>query len=268
VNGSAGAAVLLAAAAGTLLPRGEGVLGRLRPQPSRPRPTGALLAVVGLCAALATVGVLPAVAAGVAGAAGWRVASRRLARRSSALLREQLGELLAALRAELRSGADPRPAMAAAATGLTELERLAVTAASPAGDVRAELTRLGSLPGGRAAADLAAAWQLAELTGCRLADPVDRVMSAHRVEERLRRELAAQLAGPTATARLLTALPAAGVAMGAALGTDPVGFLLGSGAGRACLVGGLTLLVLGARWTHAMTRAAGAAWTGGRDDQP
>jgi tight adherence protein B len=102
------------------------------------------------------------------------------------------------------------------------------------------------------------------VTGCGLAEPVHRVLAAHRAEQRLRRELAAQLAGPTATARLLTALPAAGVGMGMALGAAPVDFLLGPG--RPCLLAGLALLALGMRWTRSMTRAAVATFAGGSGD--
>jgi tight adherence protein B len=222
--------------------------------------------VLSLATVAVVIGVLPALATAGGAVVVWRLARRRSVRRAARRHREGLGELLAALRAELRSGADPRPAMAAAAAGLPGLGRLAGAATSPVGDVRRELERLGALPGGRPAADLAAAWHVAELTGCGLAGPVHRVLSAHRADARLRRELAAQLAGPTATARLLTALPVAGVAMGVALGADPVGFLLGPGPGRACLLGGLALLVLGDGWTRSMTRAATKTFTGAAGD--
>jgi tight adherence protein B len=269
MTGAAASAVALAAAAGAVLPPGRPAsLARLQAPDGTRAPAGLLAAALAAAVVAAVAGALPALAAGVAAVVGWRLIGRRSARRAATQRRDRLGELLAALRAELRSGADPRPAMAAAATGLPGLQRLAVAAASPVGDVRRELARLGALPGGRAAADLAAAWQLAELTGCGLAAPVQRVLSAHRADERLQRELAAQLAGPTATARLLTALPAAGVAMGAALGADPIGFLLGPGPGRACLLAGVTLLVLGARWSRSMTRAASATWTGDREAEP
>lgn len=261
MSGAVAGAVLLAAAAGAALPRSGGhALARLRPRASVPASAALLVAVVGLVGLGAGVGALPALAAAAVAAVGWRLAARRAATLAAATRRDRLGELLAALHAELRSGADPRQAMAAAAFGLPGLEPLALTAASPVGDVRRELEHLGSLPGGRAAADLAAAWRLVEETGCGLAAPVHRVDAAYRAEERLRRELAAQLAGPTATARLLAALPVAGVAMGAALGADPLAFLAGPGPGRACLVAGLALLALGMRWTRSLTRAATATW--------
>jgi tight adherence protein B len=219
------------------------------------------LVLVAVAMAL-TVGVVLAAGAVAAAFTGWRIARRRSARVAAETHRRRLGELLAALVAELRAGADPRPAMVFAARGLTGLDRLAAAAAQPAGDVCRELDRLGRAPGGRSAADLAAAWALAELTGCGLAAPASRVLAAHRSDERLRRELAAQLAGTTATARLLAALPVAGVAMGAALGADPVGFLLGPGPGRFCLLGGAALIAVGVRWTRSITRSAAPSGAG------
>jgi tight adherence protein B len=224
-------------------------------------PAGRLTAVLGVVALGAVVGALPAlVLVGVAALVRGAVA-RRVGRRTAAERRDRLGELLAALCAELQTGAAPRPALAAAAGGLRGLESLAAAAAGPVGDVGAELARIGTEPGGRAALDLAAAWRLADETGCGLAEPARRVLVVARAEERLRRELAAQLAGPTATARLLAALPAAGVGMGVALGADPLGFLLGPGSGRACLAAGLALLLLGWRWTRSLTAAAASTWT-------
>jgi tight adherence protein B len=148
--------------------------------------------------------------------------------------------------------------MAAAAGGLPGLEQLAGAAVRPVGDVGRELEHLAGRPGGRVAGDLAAAWHLAEVTGCGLAAPVSRVLSAHRAEDRLRRELAAALAGPNATARLLAALPVAGVAMGEALGAHPLGFLLGTG----------PVVAVGARWTSTITRGASASWDGPPGDRP
>ena len=78
-------------------------------------------------------------------------------------------------------------------------------------------------------------------SGGGLAAAVARLAAAARAdEEQVRRELAAQLAGPRATAALLARLPLAGVAIGAALGADPVGFLLGGRPGRPCLLAGVT----------------------------
>jgi tight adherence protein B len=55
---------------------------------------------------------------------------------------------------------------------------------------------------------------------------------------------------------LLSALPGAGVLLGDALGADPVGFLIGSHAGRLCLLSGALLVALGVGWTEAIVARA------------
>ena len=68
--------------------------------------------------------------------------------------------------------------------------------------------------------------------------------------------MAAQLAGPRATAVLLALLPVFGLAMGNALGADPLAVLVGTPVGRGCLVLGLLLEVAGLLWTARITRRA------------
>jgi tight adherence protein B len=70
-----------------------------------------------------------------------------------------------------------------------------------------------------------------------------------RVAEDIRVQLEAQLASPRATARILMLLPLFGIAMGMMMGVNPVGWLLGTPLGLACLVGGLALTALGYWWT-------------------
>ena len=186
---------------------------------------------------------------------GWQVrdpSGRRAAARTS----DSLGELAAALVAELRSGAEPRPAMRAAGAGLAGLEPLVAAATGSAGDVTEALATLGRAPGGSTASALAAAWRVGELTGCGLSAPVARVLRAHRAQERLRREVAAELAGPVATAYLLAVLPMLGVAMGTALGASPMVFLLGTGPGRWVLLAGVALDIAGMVWTRRIAAAA------------
>lgn len=191
----------------------------------------------------------------------WRGGRQRA--REAQRQRAVVGELLSALVAELRSGAEPGPALVAAARGLAGLDELVAAAARPTGDVPAALAALARRPGGSTAGDLAAAWRVGALTGCGLADPVARVLHGHRGEDRLRREVAAELAGPRATAWLLSGLPMVGVALGVALGADPAGFLLGTAPGRLVLVLGLALVLAGFWWTRQITDSATAAFVGG-----
>ncbi len=235
------AAVALAAAAGALVPDGRpgAALARLAravgPDPERPARAGS--------------------------PRRWH-RSRRRREREGARRRAVLGELLDGLVAELLAGADPAPALHAVARDLPGLETVALAAGRPSGDVAGALADLGHAPGGAAAADLAAVWRVGEDTGCALAAPVERLLDTHRAEERVRAEVAAQLAGPRATAQLLSLLPLAGIAMGVALGADPIGFLTGTGAGLVCLAAGMTLVVVGRRWTVAVAASVTDDWTG------
>ncbi|HEY5518801.1 MAG TPA: type II secretion protein F, partial [Cellulomonas sp.] len=70
------------------------------------------------------------------------------------------------------------------------------------------------------------------------------------------------LAGPRATARVLTGLPVLGVALGAAVGADPVGVLLGGGLGTVALMTGVALVLVGRWWIARLVRAAGRAGQG------
>lgn len=228
------AALLSAAAAGALLPAGTGASWRLQAG-------------------------LRSDAAGRLGSWGrWKrwgpwegVAAGRLER----ALRTELGDLLLALTAELRAGADPRAALAAAGHDLPLLAEVSAAARSPVGDVARALESVALRPGGASAGRLAVAWRVAEATGCPLAEPVARLHASLRAEETVRREVDAQLAGPRATARLLALLPVVGVMLGTGLGADPAGFLLGTPAGRACLIIGVSLSLLGLRWTRRITAA-------------
>lgn len=170
-------------------------------------------------------------------------------RRRAAVLRASLSELLDGVVAELRAGADPRAAVAAAAGGLPELGPLAAAARSPTGRPVAALLALGRRPGGAAARSFAVAWSVAEATGSGLAGPAQRVRQAVRDDERLRREVAAGLAGARSTARLLALLPLVGLLLGTGLGADPLGWLTGTAAGLACALLGGGLVAAGLWWT-------------------
>jgi tight adherence protein B len=98
-------------------------------------------------------------------------------------------------------------------------------------------------------APLAACWAVSAQQGSGLASSVTRMAEQARVAEDIRVQLEAQLASPRATARILMLLPLFGIAMGMMMGVNPVGWLLGTPLGLACLVGGLALTALGYWWT-------------------
>lgn len=103
---------------------------------------------------------------------------------------------------------------------------------------------------------LAAAWSVAAEAGAPLAASLRALAVVLRDEAQLRRDVGTALAGPAASARLVTALPVVALGFGALLGFDTVGVLLGNPLGLACLVLGGVLLWAGSRWNRGLARAA------------
>ncbi len=101
----------------------------------------------------------------------------------------------------------------------------------------------------------AAVWRLAERTGAPVADLVDRIEADGRAADRGRAAAAAHAAGARATALLLAGLPAGGIALGYAIGVDPLRVLLHTPLGAACVAGALILQLGGLAWAD---RLAGA----------
>lgn len=252
------ASVTCALLAGALLPHGPGrALDLLRPVGAPPGPAqgaGPDTVPRRLWQALAERG-------GVRGAGQWRdlMTDRLFRARDADRTRAGLIELADAMSAELRAGAAPREAIWRAARDQPRFAVVAAAARSPGGDVVTALHELAARAGGAAAGDLATAWLVCENTGGRLAAPVARLAGAWRDDEQVRREVSAALAGPRATAVLLAGLPLAGLAMGAALGADPVALLRRPSVALVVLVPGLCLEVAGLLWTAAITRRA-ATW--------
>lgn len=96
---------------------------------------------------------------------------------------------------------------------------------------------------------LAVACELAERAGAPVADVLRRFAAAVRADAVAAADRDAALAGPRATATLLSWLPLGGVGLGLLVGADPVATLLGTGPGRLCLVAGAALWIAGRRWT-------------------
>ncbi|MBG6092429.1 type II secretion system F family protein [Actinomadura viridis] len=103
---------------------------------------------------------------------------------------------------------------------------------------------------------LAACWRIGAERGGALATVLDGLATALRDEEAQRQEIATQLAGPRATARLLAGLPLLGLGMAAALGANPLAFLFGTLPGLGCLSAGVGLDLAGLWWTRRLAHAA------------
>lgn len=140
----------------------------------------------------------------------------------------------------------------------------AARAASMIGTSVAEAIRTSSvkdLKGGnpverRIWGELAACLDVAEASGCPLADVLTRFAVQLEAEDDAGDARQTALAGPKATVRLLTWLPVFGLGLGMMLGTDPVGVLLANGVGLAALATGGVLTVAGRIWSSHLVHAA------------
>lgn len=106
---------------------------------------------------------------------------------------------------------------------------------------------------------LAACFDIAEASGCPLADVLMRFAAQLEVEDDAEAARQTALAGPRATVSLLTWLPLMGLGLGIALGVDPVAILVGTPLGLASLAAGLALTVAGRIWSARLVRAAAGA---------
>jgi tight adherence protein B len=108
--------------------------------------------------------------------------------------------------------------------------------------------------GGRLVHLVEALRRVADQTGAPLADLLERVAADARATDRISAVAAAQAAGAQATAWLLAALPAGGIALGYAIGADPLRVLLRTPIGAGCTAGAITLQVAGLAWADRLIR--------------
>lgn len=181
--------------------------------------------VAGVAIAAAAVAGGPVAALAVAAYCGVaaRLLHRRRAGRDAARRRTRTLDALYSLAADLRAGA-PATAISAMAGG------------------------------GRLTGLVEALRRMADQTGAPLADLIERVAADARAADRIGAVAAAQAAGAQATAWLLAALPVGGLALGYAIGADPMHVLLRTPIGAACTVGAIVLQVAGLAWADRLTR--------------
>lgn len=101
-----------------------------------------------------------------------------------------------------------------------------------------------------------AATRLAVDLGAPLAPVLDRCASTLAADQESEAELAAALAGPGQTTRLLTWLPALGLVAGTLLGAAPVQVLLSGGPGSLAALVGAALALAGRAWVRRMVAGA------------
>lgn len=176
-------------------------------------------------------------------ARGQRPAGKRRRLRRGAV---DVNGIVTEVATRLRSGVGPAEAWAAAARrrGL------------PTGTRDDVPEVLLALPAGPGPAGALAATRLAAELGAPLADVLDGCSAGILAAEEAEAARSLALAGPVATARLLAAMPAVGLALGLFMGADPIGQLLGGGIGTLAGMAGIALAGAGARWTAALVRRA------------
>lgn len=217
-----------------------------------------LIAVLGIAtAAWLAGGAGAAVALGIAisMATAIRLAFSHAGLRAALRARTSAVDACATLASQVRVGRTPAEALIAAAEDCPLLAQ-AASAQRLGGDVVAVWQAQSLRRGCGGLADLARAWAISTQTGAPMAATLERVADGMASEEAVRTVVAGELAGPRATGKIMAVLPVVGLALGYALGGDPVGFLLGGPVGWGCLVGGALLAAVGVLWVEALAHRA------------
>jgi tight adherence protein B len=248
---------LLLAAALLIYPRPA---GRRLPAPARTRrriPAVALAAIIGG----ALVPVLPGTAI-LAGAIVVATATLRRRRRQHASRRAvesvALQGALEVLVGELRVGAHPVAAFETAAVDASGAVASALRAVAARARLGADVAGgLRSVAAGSALPlhweRLAVCWQLAQAHGLAIATLMRAAQLDIVERERFSSRVNAGMAGARTTAAVLAGLPVLGIALGQAIGADPVGYLLRGGGWL--LVIGVGLAATGLLWSDRITAA-------------
>lgn len=103
---------------------------------------------------------------------------------------------------------------------------------------------------------LAAVWTVAERAGAPLADVLDGFADSLRTEVDLAASRAAAVAGPRASASVLTGLPVASLCLAYLVGADPAEVLVHSAPGRLVGLAGVSAWVVGRAWSTHLVRSA------------
>jgi len=155
----------------------------------------------------------------------------------------------------LDAGLSPRSAWGAAAEhGVHPVADRIVAGAAEGDSCAAAVRRAAETDELRS---IGAAWRVAESSGAPLGHALRTLAETLRDAAEAAREAEVALSGPRATARLMSWLPACGVVMAAAIGTDIVGTAL-SPAGAVALAGGALLMLAGRWWMRALVARATA----------
>jgi tight adherence protein B len=229
--------------------------GRRRARLHSPRPSSVTLAAAAGVAGWLLAGAGGAVAALLATVTAWRRwrARGELHRSLSAI--DGLTEAIHSLVAGLRAGAHPADAAESAAADAKPEAAASMRAIAAAarldGDVHLALDATASQTLASGLARVSRAWALAQRHGLPLADILDAVGRDLDQRVRFSRQVLARMAGPRTSATVLALLPALGVALGEAVGAQPLRML--TGPGQLLLAVGVALLCAGVTWCGRLT---------------
>lgn len=103
---------------------------------------------------------------------------------------------------------------------------------------------------------LAATWEVVLGVGAPAGNALERLAKASAADLDAAQAVAAVLAGPKATARLLVALPPVAVLLGEAMGAASMRVLASTGVGQVCVLVGLLGLAAGWAWSRRLIAEA------------
>ncbi len=198
----------------------------------------------------ALVWLVPGLAA--TGTVGWLVQQSR-AEQARHRAADEVVHACQAVAAQLKVGDVPAQALSTVAADTPLLAPVAATQAI-GGDVPAALEALAERPGCHGLTALARSWQLCQVTGAPIADAANRVADGLRADAATERLVAAELAAPRASGRMLAALPALGIGLGFLGGGNPIDFLGRTLIGQTCLAAAICLVCAGLVWTTLLGR--------------
>ncbi len=168
-----------------------------------------------------------------------------------------VGAALTSVAARLRAGQSPRAAWYEVAKSLPEPFSIDI---QELGNGAGSAHRTGRMGPALNAAD--AATRLAQELGAELAPVLEACSEGIEESTRARAERNAAFAGPRATARLLLALPVAGVGLGSLMGAGPVVLFTSSIWGALLAVAAAFLLLVGRWWIRRLLQRASTAGEG------
>jgi tight adherence protein B len=160
--------------------------------------------------------------------------------------------------AGLRAGSLPADALTAAARGAPDPLATVLQAAASAEALGVSAASVLARPaaGCEALAAVAVCWEVCIGAGAGLARTLDRLADVFSAELESAAAVDAELAGVRLSALVMACLPLLGLALGAALGSDPLHVLLGLPAGRVALAGAAVLDGCGLLWIGRLAASA------------